>query len=267
MSFCTPVTVNVYPLSHRNQLENGQNVKTVHTVRHAQGTHNVKKDYGNMKHLDARLTDHGLKQCASLASQTPSLIPNDALVVASIMTRCIQTALHSFPHMPKSFVAHESIRETVNFACDQRRVLDHLIEEFHPRVDFSHVNSHHDELWRSYNNWLGQDYSGHRESAQLYKVAERGRDFLSWLQGREETEVVVCSHEAFLRCIFNWGQEGGVPFMPEQHLDDRFSGQEKSVNVPLFRYYGNDDFEAYMRRSYDNCELRSFLLSFSSDSP
>jgi hypothetical protein len=169
--------------------------------------------------------------------------------------------------MSKTFVAHESIRETVNFASDQRRVLGHLMEEFHPRVDFSHVDYRHDELWRRYDDWLGQDYSDHRESAQLYKVAERGREFLTWLEGREETEVVVCSHEAFLRCILNWGQEGGVPFMPEQHLDDRITEKESSVNVPLFRYHGSGEFEAYMRCSYDHCELRSFLLSFSSDIP
>jgi broad specificity phosphatase PhoE len=264
MSCCATTTatiVNVYPLSHdRDQLDG--HVKTIHIVRHAQGSHNVNKEYKDIRHLDARLTDYGLQQCASLASK--ALIPenNDAmLVVTSTMTRCIQTALYSFPNV-KRFLAHDSIRETVNFACDRRRLISELQQD-HPTVDFSHVKVHEDELWNSYDRMLGHDYNGHRESAQLYKVVERGREFLQWLKGREETEVVVCSHEAFLRCILNWGQDGGVPLMPEQHLDDR---GEYTENVPLFRYCGNDrEFEAYMRRSYDHCELRSFLMTFPSN--
>lgn len=259
MSCATTLIVDVYPLSHRDQL--GGHVKIIHIVRHAQGYHNVNKEYREIRHLDARLTDHGLQQCAGLASKAPSL-PENAMVVTSTMTRCIQTALCSFPNV-KRFLAHESIRETVNFACDQRRVISELQQD-HPKVDFSHVKVHKDELWNSYDMMLGHDHSGHRESAQLYKVAERGREFLHWLKGREETEVVVCSHEAFLRCILNWGQDGGVPLMPEQHLDDR---GEYAENVPLFRYCGNDgEFEAYMRRSYNNCELRSFLMTFPSQS-
>lgn len=252
-------TVDVYPLSHRDKL-NGH-VKTVHIVRHAQGTHNVKKEYKDIRHLDARLTEYGKQQCAELASRSPSLVSKDAVVVSSIMTRCIQTSLHSFPHLER-FLAHENIRETVNYACDRRRVLSDIQSDHGDEVDFSHVNDHEDAIWNHYDELLGKDHDGTRESAQLYKVAERGRGFLQWLQARDEEEVVVCSHEAFLRCILNWGQEGGVPLMPEQHLDDR---GEEAEDIPLFRYATDDDgFEKYMRSGFNNCELRSFLMAFPS---
>lgn len=250
-------TVDVYPLSHRDQLD-GHHVKTVHIVRHAQGTHNVKQEYKDIRNLDARLTDHGKQQCANLASNSPTLVSDKAVVVTSPLTRCIQTSLHSFPHLER-FLAHECIRETVNYACDRRRVISE-IQADHPEVDFSHVEQHEDEIWNYYDKLLGKDYDGTRESAHLYKVAERGGIFLQWLKEREEEEIVVCSHEAFLRCILNWGQEGGVPLMPEQHLDNRGDDAE---DVALFRYRGEDaGFEEYMRSGYDNCELRSFLIAF-----
>ena len=171
--------MDVYPLSHRNQLDG--HVKTVHIVRHAQGTHNVKKEYKDIRNMDARLTDHGKQQCAQLASKSPDLVSKDAVVVSSTLTRCIQTSLHSFPHLER-FLAHENIRETVNYACDRRRVISE-IQSDHPEVDFSHVDAHEDEIWKHYDNLLGEDHDGERESAQLYKVAERGRSFLAMVAG------------------------------------------------------------------------------------
>jgi broad specificity phosphatase PhoE len=257
MSSAALTTVEVYPLSHKDKL-NGHDVKTVHIVRHAQGTHNVKKEYKDIRNMDARLTDFGKEQCAALSSKAPTLVSQDAVVVCSPLTRCIQTSLHSFPHLER-FMAHECLRETVNYACDRRRVISE-IQADHPEVDFSHIDNHEDEVWNYYDELLGKDYDGTRESAHLYKVAERGRSFfVEWLKARKEEEIVVCSHEAFLRCILNWGQEGGVPLMPEQHLDNRGDEQD----VALFRYCGDDStFEEYMRSGYNNCELRSFLIAF-----
>jgi broad specificity phosphatase PhoE len=258
-SSAATTTVDVYPLSHRDKLDG--HVKTVHIVRHAQGTHNVKKEYRDIRNLDARLTDHGKQQCANLAAKSPTLVSEDAVVVSSPLTRCIQTSLHSFPHLER-FLAHENIRETVNYACDRRRVISE-IQSDHPEIDFSHVDDHHDAIWEYYDDLLGKDHHRERESAQLYKVAERARTFLQWLEKRPEEEIVLCSHEAFLRCILNWGQEGGVPFMPKQHLDDR---GENAEDVALFRYCGDVEFEEYMRSVYNNCELRSFLMTFPSRS-
>jgi len=60
--------------------------------------------------------------------------------------------------------------------------------------------------------------------------------------------------------------------VPPQVLDGRREGR---VDTPLFEYCEDDDdggegkfggvFETYMRRKYDNCELRSFCLLVKDD--
>ena len=83
--------------------------------------------------------------------------------------------------------------------------------------------------------------------------------------------------------MLNWGQVGDIPLtgVPPQVLDDRVVGVESAVDYPLFEYCGDDDddvdgeggggeeyggvFETYMRRKYDNCELRSFCLLVKED--
>jgi hypothetical protein len=68
--------------------------------------------------------------------------------------------------------------------------------------------------------------------------------------------------------MIGWGQPGGVEHIMEQYLDERGLHGEKSHighhghEIPVLRYCGNDEFEAYMRRDYENCELRSFIAAF-----
>ena len=95
-------------------------------------------------------------------------------------------------------MAHESIRETVNFRCDSHRPITTLAAEF-PRVDFSHCPTEHDRIWAVYEAALPEDHDAPRESADLVSVADRGRAFFQWLRAREETEVAVSSHSAFQR--------------------------------------------------------------------
>ena len=281
-------------------------VKRFHVIRHAEGTHNVNREYKDIINLDARLTDLGKEQCQALAkklaeaatekaaaaaaaqSSSPTeeiistttsssssssdevssyqeILQNTELVVTSPLTRCLQTALLSFPSLaetetdtttasqapninidtvnhPKKkkkrtkipFVAHEGIRETVNYACDRRRSISSLEQYYHDRVCFDAIEHDHDEIWDSYVRRLGRSTSDdndndnddefwdrHRESAELHVVADRARNFLSWVRDRDEREIIVCTHSAFLRCILSWGQSGGVPMMMPQVLDTR----------------------------------------------
>lgn len=95
-------------------------------------------------------------------------------VVTSPLTRCVQTALGSFPTLAARsplevpFVAHESVRETVNFPCDAHRPLSTLAAEF-PRVDFSGCaqSGGHDRIWALYDAAVPEGYDGPRESADL----------------------------------------------------------------------------------------------------
>lgn len=319
----TPVHIYPYSADLSSIRETNQYVKLkrFHVIRHAEGTHNVNREYKDLVNLDARLTDLGKEQCQSLAEKlakaaaegSPSketsnseeesyyqIFKNADLVVTSPLTRCLQTALLSFPTLAETtaeevvnnqkktkvpFVAHESIRETVNYSCDRRRPISSLEPHYHERVCFEAIEHDHDELWESYVRRVGstEEWDHHRESAELHAVADRARDFFTWVRDRNEQEIVVCTHSAFLRCILGWGQSGGVPMMmPQvleerggdggdnssevfmtQNLDNRRAADGKDVeNKPVFQYCGDSKFEEYMRRDYENCELRSFVVAF-----
>ena len=176
----------------------------IHMVRHAEGTHNVEENYRDHDNIDARLTTKGKEQCKKLALKVKSSMPEllesvtDIGVITSPMTRCVQTSLFSFPWLAESkdvpFVALETIRETVNYACDRRRSISEIAQEF-PRVDFSlHCTTDKDFIWDGYRSRLPNDWDQHMESAELNKIASRTREAFTVLQERPEHHLVVCSH-------------------------------------------------------------------------
>jgi broad specificity phosphatase PhoE len=299
-------------------------VKLIHFLRHAQGTHNVNGgDYRSERNIDARLTSQGFQQCHELAVDAAATGKIDVdCVVTSPLTRCIQTALYSVPSLVQGgaetatenstttttipFVAKEFWRETVNYNCDRRRAISEIQAEF-PMVQFDDYHPHNnnnnnndddddeDSLWRDYRTRVGPHWDTHMESAELYKVAERARTALQDLQDRPEERILVCTHSAFLRCLLNWGQEGGVPQMMPQILDDRplpgrrtppvlpqnddddvdvdesasFTTHHKHEDIKLMEYAKEQvidnegkpcSFETFMRRDFENCEVRSFCL-------
>jgi broad specificity phosphatase PhoE len=253
----------LYPSCQFEQLQatHGKKVKLVHMVRHAEGTHNVEENYKDSQNIDARLTPKGKQQCDRLAQRlAETLSREDVCVVTSPMTRCVQTALHSFSFLAETndirFVAHESWRETVNFNCDRRRRISEIAQEF-PRVDFSLCRDDVDSIWESYRQRLSEDWDRPMESAELHAVAKRALEGFQMLETIPQNQVVVCTHSAFLRCGWSWGQSGGVPQLIPQGLDERLD----KTNHKLFEYNGcGSDFEEYMRADYDNCEMRSFCF-------
>ena len=284
---------DVYPYGTKEEdiMKSGNycHTKVVHFVRHAQGTHNVNREYSDIKNMDARLTDYGKDQCRSLAesirqaleSSTSTSSPTTEtaananlsnlhesaqLVVTSPLTRCIETSLISFPMLAERgvpFMAHSGVRETVNWNCDRRRNIQHIAKDFGKDVvDFKHIPTDHDDVWEAYEKRLGTQWDSIRESGELHVAAERGREFLEWLQTRQERNVVVCSHCAFLNCFWNFGVNGKeVPFQPPQMNDER----EDFSNVPVVRYCGDETFADSIRLFFENCELRSLVIAFPQD--
>lgn len=295
----------VYPASQWEELrrQHGpQSVKQVHFVRHAEGTHNVQKDYKSEKQIDARLTRTGYEQCDTLAGQlaSPSAQVSDAspliralqgakdgessvdiCLLTSPLTRCVQTALGSFPPLTGNpnvpILAQEAWRETVNYNCDRRRSFATISSEFPRLHGFSPLDAHrdtHDDniddpVWDTYRQRLGDDWETHMESAELHVVADRGLQGFRLIQERCESQIVVCTHSAFLRCIVNWGQKGGVPkLLPQRLVEMDLPEDQPPKQHKLFEYASlmeNDEqglqaFENYMREDYENCELRSFCL-------
>lgn len=263
--------------------------KVVHFLRHAEGTHNVNKDYRSRTNIDAQLTEKGIRQCQDLAKQIAEasegplydLREKADLIVTSPLQRCIQTATLSLQPLllsqqrerPLPMVAHEMVRETVNYNCDRRRNIQALQDE-HTHVDFTHMTDERDAIWQNYEDRFGCDetFTKHRESGEIHVVADRGRAFFQWLHETypHHSHVVVCTHSAFLRCIKNFGNNPdkgplGVPLLPEQHdeLPDRI--------IPVLQYSLNDGkngktddnkFAQEMKSDYANCELRSMVIGF-----
>lgn len=226
-------------------------------------------------HIDARLTDKGIEQCRQLAEQIRNAPPgspladlaeNVELLITSPLTRCIQTTLYTMEPVLANrkdlpVVAHEYIRETVNYNCDKRRSIEETAKDF-PMVDFSHIPHAHDAIWESYLERFGchETFPGHRESGEVHVVAERAKMFMEWLADREENHVVMCSHAAFSRCLWNFGHEGTQATEVEQIHDDR---GEDAVDIPVVEFFGEDkEFAKSMQRKFDNCELRSVVLAF-----
>jgi len=71
--------------------------KILHLIRHAEGTHNISPDHKTPAHLDATLTPRGVDQCRQLSRYAKNLEVDAVLV--SPMTRCLETARLSFPHL------------------------------------------------------------------------------------------------------------------------------------------------------------------------
>lgn len=273
-------SVHVYPLgTELSILSKYKTTKTIYYIRHAEGTHNVQQNYRDIANLDARLTDKGKLQCEELANRIRSsedeilrqLKDSVNLIITSPLTRCMQTALLALSPVLEArqekvkVIAHEGIRETVNYNCDRRRSLEDLRKEFGNGVDFSEINHDEDPLWKYYEAWLGSDegYTKHRESAQIYKVAERGRAFFfDYLSNQSEEHIAICTHRAVTRAFFGFGHGNNISSASTvpQDLDDRKG--KNARNVPIFKYMGDEEFADYIRADYANCELRSMILAF-----
>jgi broad specificity phosphatase PhoE len=202
-----------------------------HFVRHAEGVHNVAGSisYDNYKleeFYDAVLTENGINQCKNLSKKClESRVLDDIdLLVVSPMRRTLQTASFAFPGLlsKANWIALDEIREQTGLhPCDRRHPISQLSRGF-GHVDFSFVAADHDPLYGLYNNV--------REPEEA--VCERAKNFLRWLEAREEKNIIVVTHSGFLKVLF------------DQVLDV--------------------DHEE--RIFYSNCELRSYRFKMIKDS-
>ncbi|XP_071732337.1 phosphoglycerate mutase-like protein [Rutidosis leptorrhynchoides] len=237
----------VYPL-HRS--------KTIHLVRHAQGTHNVAGEedlsaYLSEDYFDAQLTPLGWQQVDNLQKhvQESGISKKIDLVVVSPLMRTMQTAAGAFggesstdgnDHVPPlmvantgdsdrpaisslnspPFIASELCREGLGVhPCDRRRSISEYKTMF-PAIDFSLIENDDDVLWAKYTT---------RETSE--EVAARGVKFMKWLLTREENEIAVVTHSGFLY------------FTLREYGDDLHPTLQKE-----------------MHKFFHNCELRSVVI-------
>ncbi|XP_062164645.1 phosphoglycerate mutase-like protein 1 [Alnus glutinosa] len=190
-------------------------------VRHAQGIHNVEGEKDHNAYLsydlfDAHLSPLGWKQVDNLRThvQSSGLSKRIDLVIVSPLLRTLQTAAGVFggeaytggvnvpPLMVANtgnsdhpaisslncppFLAVELCREHLGVhPCDKRRSIREYRPLF-PAIDFSLIESDDDILWKT----------DIREKNE--EIAARGMKFLKWLWTREEKEIAIVTHSAFL---------------------------------------------------------------------
>ena len=217
----------------------GKKTKTLHFVRHAQGEHNVAgaadpiNGYLREDLVDAVLTEHGINQCKEVYDKyfgdaDKNIIHDVQLIVVSPMRRTLQTATHCFAdHVEKTpvpFVAVEHLREQTGLhPCDLRHPISQHASNF-PHVCFQQVEHEEDPLYHR--------YSGKREPDE--EVNNRVREFFQWLMEREEDNIAVVTHSAYLRNMF-------------KHV----------VQIEAHEIDADVDFD---HEKYKNCEVRSYQV-------
>uniref|UniRef100_A0A7S1V0P2 Phosphoglycerate mutase-like protein n=1 Tax=Grammatophora oceanica TaxID=210454 RepID=A0A7S1V0P2_9STRA len=234
-----PLIIKAYALDDTSA-PTGDNVKTVHFVRHGQGFHNLMADiassagrqwtqfkvtpenpYVMPEILDAPLTEKGRQQARLLQPVVQAFDHQPELVAFSPNCRALQTGLIAFGHLVGEdipFVAHEMAREENGVhVCDKRRPTSQQAAEF-PQVDFSLLESEEDIIFRDDRRETKQEVG-----ARIYK-------FFEWLETREEKHVGVNSHSGWLLTVFN-----GICECDEKLKGWFQTGEMRSVKLEFVR--------------------------------
>lgn len=161
--------------------------KTIHLIRHGQSTFNAAYAIDGIDplHFDAPLTALGLEQVAAARREAAHIEPE--LIVASPLTRAIQTAIGIFGDRPLLIEALH--REHGYSSCDVGRPPALLAADF-PHLAFDHLP----EVWWHH----GPDANEHGIAVEPVEVLTgRVENFRRWLIERPEREIAVIGHGTF----------------------------------------------------------------------
>lgn len=225
--------------------------KTIHFIRHGEGWHNV-----GIANPDAQLTSKGWTQAHALGKHMLRFDTTREvrLVVISPLMRALETAagvfgVHSnhnsgFLPTPLLMVEQSEVREvrSGHAAVDCRPGLRYLVHEIcRERRGPSSCDSRRPRS-RAAAAFPALDFSlvedeedqlwqpGHVEPEE--EVVLRGRQFLQWLMTLSDTNIAVVTHSAFLWfTLLGFGVEFARPVRER------------------------------LQRWYENCEMRSVILS------
>ncbi len=167
-------------------------MKSILLIRHGQSTFNAhyEKTGQDPGHFDARLTELGEKQAAA----TRQLLADEEvdLVIASPLTRAIQTGLGIFGGRDLPFYITCRHRERLESSCDVGRSPSALKADF-PALDFDHL----EEVW-----WHKEPGSQAPFITEPLSVFEkRVHAFRGWLTDHPTTKVAVIGHGTFFHAL------------------------------------------------------------------
>ena len=182
--------------------------KTIHFIRHAEGTHNeANHAYGDdtpcifttpnaWNYMDAKLTDKGISQCV-IKSKEVKFHPD--VIIVSPFTRTLQTAHVMFGGQNVPFIVHDLCRERWGkFTCDKRRSKNDIISDF--TSIYANTNDHIDFTSFAYASEEDTDWTEMREPDG--DVTSRGIEMMQWLATRPEKEIAVVTHSSWLKHLF-----------------------------------------------------------------
>ena len=290
MSSRIVTTVLSQTTSHISKMTTAtSNVKRLYIVRHGQAMHNPRAEkarangctmeefFDLMREddvLDSPLTEIGKQQAktGSASSAISSILQNGnnnedhdnkhpiELVVASSLSRAIQTADFVYPTPPSSSstattkrISLEQFREINGELLNaKRRTKTELESDFgHGGWNFEELVDESDVLWTP-------------EMESFEDAAERGYQGLCWLLNRPENSILLVSHGGILRYMMNI--HPNIKLMDgrrskQQHLDctstTTNNGGDNNTN-------DDDDKEAEdlkpINARFENCELRGYEI-------
>jgi len=184
--------------------------KTIHFIRHAEGTHN-EANYaygddtpctfsteGSWDYMDARLTEKGIEQCIRVRNTSMEGVKPE-LIVVSPFTRTLQTAHIIFCGSGVPFLVHDLCQERWGkFTCDKKRSKTEIVADMSSvynatgdAIDFDSFGfpTEEDELWKET-----------REPDD--ECTGRGIAMMQWLASRPEKEIAVVTHSSWLKHLF-----------------------------------------------------------------
>ncbi|KAF1957033.1 phosphoglycerate mutase family protein [Byssothecium circinans] len=169
-------------------------------VRHAQGYHNLHRDYTL---LDPLLTPLGKQQCAELSSKFPHHATVD-LVIASPLRRTVQTAAYSFgPTLARSevpFILHPALQEVADSGSDTGTDASILAKTYEDMFKGDDLGFH----WGKIDQSLVTDGWNSKKGYWAYTreaLAARSADIRNWLFQRPEAHVIIVTHGAIAHFI------------------------------------------------------------------
>jgi glucosyl-3-phosphoglycerate phosphatase len=165
-------------------------VQDVYLIRHGQSTFNAAFAANGVDpmHFDARVSEKGAGQI--VRARQAALDLGVDLVVASPLTRALQTAIGLFDGAPVPIMVSSIHVERLEHSCDVGRAPAELSDEF-PSLDFDHLA---DSWWHLGENGEG-DFTVEPEPVLMDRVAA----FSQWIAARPEPAVAVVGHGEFFQ--------------------------------------------------------------------
>jgi broad specificity phosphatase PhoE len=162
----------------------------VYLIRHGQSTFNAAFEASGVDpmHFDARVSEKGAGQIAQ--ARQAALDLGVDLVVASPLTRALQTATGLFGGAPVPLIVSKIHVERLEHSCDVGRTPTMLSDEF-PSLDFSHLE---DSWWH-----LGDKGEGGFAVEPELVFMDRVTAFSQWISSRPEPTVAVVGHGEFFQ--------------------------------------------------------------------